>query len=107
MSKKKIYKKHLEKGKFYTHSDLYGGHPALLYKKYDRKNEYYLIIFTSSFGPRRIRLKHSIQPSKVKISYVHKNPTVAKRRQIGSKELKGMKVHKDDKATIEVIKRKR
>ena len=33
MSKKKIYNKHLEKGRFYLHSDGHGGHPALLYKK--------------------------------------------------------------------------
>ena len=37
MSKKKIYSKHLEKGRFYTHSDRQGGHPALLYKKRDQK----------------------------------------------------------------------
>lgn len=38
MSKKKIYNKHLEKGRFYIHSDGHGGHPALLYKKSDKKN---------------------------------------------------------------------
>ena len=37
MSKKKIYDKHLEKGKFYLHSDGHGGHPALLYKKWIEK----------------------------------------------------------------------
>ena len=37
MSKKKIYNKHLEKGRFYIHSDGHGGHPALLYKKRDKK----------------------------------------------------------------------
>ena len=39
MSKKKFYNKHLEKGRFYIHSDGHGGHPALLYKKRDRKND--------------------------------------------------------------------
>ena len=33
MSKKVIFKKHLEKGRFYIHGDRHGGHPALLYKK--------------------------------------------------------------------------
>ena len=33
MSKKAIFKKHLEKGRFYIHSDGHGGHPAILYKK--------------------------------------------------------------------------
>ena len=42
MSKKKIYNKHLEKGRFYTHSDRHGGHPALLYKKKDCKNMFLL-----------------------------------------------------------------
>ena len=37
MSKKKFYNKHLEKGRFYIHSDGHGGHPALLYKKRDKK----------------------------------------------------------------------
>ena len=39
MSKKKIYNKHLEKGRFYHRSDSKGGHPALIYKKSDRKNK--------------------------------------------------------------------
>ena len=43
MSKKKIYNKHLEKGRFYLHSDGHGGHPALLYKKRDKKNKYYVL----------------------------------------------------------------
>ena len=57
MSKKKIYNKHLEKGRFYLHSDGHGGHPALLYKKRAKKNEYYVVVFTSSPGPKRTRLK--------------------------------------------------
>ena len=40
MSKKKLYKKHLQKGRFYVHGDNNGGHPAFLYKKRDRKNLY-------------------------------------------------------------------
>ena len=40
MSKKKIYNKHLEKGRFYHRSDAKGGHPAYLYEKSDKKNIY-------------------------------------------------------------------
>lgn len=56
MSKKKIYSKHLEKGRFYIHSDGHGGHPALLYKKRDKKNIYFIVVFTSSNGPKRKKL---------------------------------------------------
>ena len=107
MSKKVIYKKHLEKGRFYIHSDGHGGHPALLYKKIDKKNIYFVIIFTSSPGPKRIRLKHSIEPIKVSISFVHNKPTVGKRRDLGSKPLTGIKISKEDKPLIESIKRKK
>jgi hypothetical protein len=36
ISKKKIYSKHLEKGRFYRHYDSNGGHPALIYYKNDK-----------------------------------------------------------------------
>ena len=107
MSKKKIYNKHLEKGRFYIHSDKYGGHPALLYKKRDNKNKYFLVIFTSSDGPKRKKLKHSIEPAKIKESYVHNTPTIGKRRDLGSKPLAGIAVHKDDKDLVKSIKRKK
>ena len=107
MSKKKIYKKHLEKGEFYIHSDGHGGHPALLFKKMDRKNEYYVVIFTSSPGPKRIRLKHSIEPIKVKVSFVHNIPSKSKRRDLGSRPLHGIKVNKEDKPLIKFIEKKK
>ena len=107
MSKKHIYSKHLEKGKFYLHSDGHGGHPALLYKKIDRKNEYYILIFTSTPGPKRTKLKHSIEPIKVKVSFVHNSPTKGKRRDLKSKELKGMRINKEDKPLLKFIEKKK
>ena len=107
MSKKKIYSKHLEKGRFYIHSDGHGGHPALLYKKKDRKNEYYVVIFTSSPGAKRIKLKHSIEPIKVNISFVHSVPRKSKRRDLGSRALIGIRIHKDDKPLIKSIEKKK
>lgn len=107
MSKKKIYNKHLEKGRFYLHSDRHGGHPALLYKKRDDKNEYYVVIFTSSPGQKRTQLKHSIEPIKIKVSFVHNIPSISKRRNIKSKELKGMKINKEDKPLIKLIEKKK
>lgn len=107
MAKKKIYNKHLEKGRFYIHSDRKGGHPSLLYKKSDRKNIYMIIIFTSSPGPKRTKLKKSIEPTKVKVSFVHNLPTVSKRKNLGSKELKGLKISKEDKPLIKSIEKKK
>ena len=107
MSKKKKYNKHLEKGRFYIHSDRFGGHPALLYKKRDKKNIYFIVIFTSSPGPKRTKLKYSIEPIKIKISFAHNTPSIVKRRDLGSKPLEGIKIQKEDKPLIESIKRKK
>ena len=107
MSKKKIYNKHLERGRFYIHSDGHGGHPALLYKKSDKKNIYFVIVFTSSPGPKRIKLKHSIEPIKVRVSFVHNTPSKSKRRDLGSRPLEDIKINKEDKPLIESIKRKK
>ena len=85
MSKKKKYSKHLEKGRFYLHNDRNGGHPALLYKKRDNKNMYFVVVFTSKPGKRRTKLKCSIEPSKIKITYVHNLPVISKRKDIGKK----------------------
>ena len=105
MSKKKIYNKHLEKGRFYIHSDGHGGHPALLYKKRDKKNEYYVVIFTSSPGPKRIKLKFSIEPAKVRVSFVHNAPSKSKRRDLSARPLVGMKINKADKPLIKSIEK--
>ena len=107
MSKKKIYNKHLEKGRFYLHSDRHGGHPALLYKKRDQKNEYFVVIFTSSPGPKRTKLKHSIEPVNIKVSFVHNMPSKSKRRDFKTKELKGIKINKEDKPLIKLIEKKK
>ncbi len=107
MSKKKIYSKRLEKGRFYIHSDNHGGHPSLLYKKSDRKNLYFVVVFTSSPGPKRVRLKHSIQPSKVKQSFVHNTPKISRRKDLGKKPMSGLKVHVDDKPLIKFIEKKK
>ena len=107
MSKKKIYSKHLEKGRFYIHSDGHGGHPALLYKKRDKKNEYYVVVFISSPGPKRKQLKHSIEPIKIKVSFVHNTPKIGKRREFGKTPMTGLKINKEDKPLIESIERKK
>lgn len=107
MSKKIIYSKHLEKGRFYIHSDGHGGHPALLYKKNDKKNKCYIVIFTSSDGPKRKLLNHSIEPEKIEKSYAHNTPKIVKRKDLGRNELKSIKINKEDKKIVEIIKRKK
>ena len=107
MSKKKIYNKHLEKGRFYTHSDRQGGHPALLYKKRDNRNMYYIVLFTSSPGKKRIRLKHSLDQSRKKRSYVHTYPTISKRRDLSRNPLTRLKLNKEDKPTVKMIEKKK
>lgn len=105
MSKKKIYNKHLEKWRFYIHSDGHGGHPALLYKKRDNKNAYFIIVFTSSNEPKRKRSKHSIEPIKVKVSFVHNTPKISKRRELSFFPMIGLRIDKEDKPLIESIKK--
>ena len=107
MSKKKIYNKHLEKGRFYIHSDGHGGHPSFLYKKRDKKNMYFIIIFTSSKGPKRTKLKHSIEPIKVKVSFVHNSPSIVKRRDLKPKPMVGLRINKEDKPIIKTIENKK
>ena len=79
----------------------------LFFKKRDNKNMYFIVIFTSSGGKKRTKLKHSIEPIKIKISFVHNLPTVAKRRDLGSKPMIGLKIYKEDKPTIQTIEKKK
>ena len=58
-------------------------------------------------GPKRIKLKHSIEPVKVRVSFVHNTPSKSKRRDLGSRPLEGIKINKEDKPLIESIKRKK
>ena len=104
--------KNIEVGKFYfIHDGSKTGHPGFVIWKDDEKNRY-LVIRTDSdkFGdiPKKDRgekhitmLKHPTE-NKVMNSYVHNRPMMCKRKDIGSKELIGMRFHQDD---IELIKK--
>ena len=107
MSKKKIYSKHLEKGRFYTHSDRQGGHPTLLYKKRDQKNMYFVVLFTSSPGKKRFKLKHSLDQFRKKNYYVHDYPSISRRRDLGRKPLTRLKLNKEDKPIVKMIEKKK
>lgn len=99
MSKKKIYKKHLEKGRFYSVKQ----HPGLIVLKNDRKNIYIAIITGTSPHRHQTKLKFPTEP-KVKVSYVNNRPVQGKRKHFGSKELIGMRINPEDRTTIKIIK---
>ena len=54
MSKKKMFKKHLEKGKFYVVNK----HPGLIVLKNDRKNIYIALVTGTSRHRHQTKLKH-------------------------------------------------
>ena len=102
MSKKKIYNRHLEKGKFY----IVNKHPGLIVLKNDKKNIYIAMITGTSQHRHQTKLKHPTE-TKVKVSFVNNRPVQGKRKHFGSRELVGMKIHHDDRITIKIIKRRK
>ena len=102
MSKKKIYNKHLVKGKFYS----VNGHPGMIFWKNDKRNRYKAVVTGTSEGRHKTRLKYPTE-KKVEKSFVNNRPVLGRRSNFGSKELKGMRFHKDDKPLINVIKRRK
>lgn len=95
------YKK-LLKGKFYSVNK----HPGCIVYKNDKKNKYIAVVTGTSGGRHTTKLKHSTEKN-IKNSYVNNRPVVGKRRNFGSKELVGMKFHREDKAIIKVISRRK
>lgn len=102
ISKKVIYNKRLLKGCFYS----VNGHPGYIYWKNDKKNRYMAIVTGTSEGRHKTKLKHPTEKGVIK-SFVNNRPVLGKRKHFGSKELKGMKFHKDDKPVINAIKRRK
>ena len=102
MGKKKIFNKHLEKGKFYSINK----HPGLIVFKRDRANIYIAIITGTSRHRHQIKLSHPTEP-RVKESYVNNRPVQAKRKHFGSKCLVGMRIHPQDRTIIKIIKRRK
>lgn len=102
MSKKKIYNKHLEKGRFYVINK----HPGLIVFKNDRKNVYIAIVTGTSHHRHQTKLRHPTEPS-VKESFVNNRPIQGKRKHFGSNELIGMRIRKDDRILIKIIKRRK
>lgn len=104
--KKTTPKKKLLRGKFYLHGDKNGGHPALVFSTNARKNKYKAVKFTHHYKKGRVPLKHNIDPlDKTRKTYALKKPITDKRSHFNSKELSGLRIHKDDKALIRKIQR--
>ena len=107
MSKKIIYTKHIEKGRFYIRGDSKGGHPSLIILKNDRKNIYVALVFTSSKTPGTIRLKGSIDLDYPKKKYyMHILPYTGKRRDFGRKPLLRLRICDSDKQLIKILKKR-
>ena len=102
MSKKIIYNKHLEKGRFYSVLK----HPGLIVFKNDKKNIYVAVVTGTSLKRHQTKLSHPTQQD-VKQSFVKNRPIQGKRKHFGSKELIGMRIHPDDRIIIKVIKRRK
>ena len=78
----------------------------LMEEKNDKKNTYKAVVTGTSFGRHKTKLSHSTEKG-IKASYINNRPVVGRRKHFGSKELKGMKIHKEDKALVKVISRKK
>ena len=99
---KKIYSKHLLKGKFYSVHK----HPGLIVFKSDKKNVYIAVVTGTTRRRHQTLLKHSTE-EKVKTSYANNRPILGKRKHFGSKELVDMRIHPDDRVTIKLIARRK
>ena len=102
MSKKKIFNKHLEKGRFY----IVNKHPGLIVFKNDKKNVYIAVVTGTSRHRHQTKLSHPTEKG-VEESFVNNRPIQGKRKHFGSKELIGMRIHPDDRIIIKIIKRRK
>ena len=109
--------KNIEVGKFYLIFDgSRTGHPGFVVWKDDEKNQYLIVITESDkFGNKSKRetdkrhltdLDYPTEP-KVAKSYIKKRPMLCKRKDIGKKELVGMKLHTSDKEKVIFVSRQK
>ena len=102
MSRKKLFNKHLNKGRFYS----VNRHPGLIVFKNDQKNIYIAVITGTSQKRHQTKLKYPTEKG-IKTSFVNNRPVQGKRKHFGSKELIGMRIHPDDRIIIKIIKRRK
>ena len=116
MDKESKIIKNIEIGKFYLiHDGSNTGHPGLVVQKDDINNRYLVIVTESdkegNMSKREADKRHLTDlscptDSTVVKSYVKNRPMLCKRRDIGSKELIGMKIDEADMGIIDVIKKR-
>ena len=102
MSKKKIYYKHLEKGRFY----IVNKHPGLIVFKNDKKNIYLAVVTGTSRKRHQTVLNHPTGDN-ANVSYVNNRPVQGKRKHFGSKELIGLRIHFEDRTIIRIISKRK
>ena len=95
----------LKRGKYYV-SYPNGGHPSLIFRKNKKKNRYDAVVFGTTEGRHRVKLNSPIS-SKVKQSVVHTRPMRGTRADYGDRDINGLKVSKEDKPIIELVKRRK
>lgn len=109
--------KNIEVGKFYLIFDgSRTGHPGFVIWKDDEKNRYLVIITESDkFGNKSKRetdKRHLTDldyptESTVAKSYIKKRPMLCKRKDIGKKELVGMRFHNSDFEKVLFVSRQK
>ena len=78
----------------------------MIFKEDDRKNDYYAIVTGTSQARHMTKLNHPTENG-IEASYVKNRPVKGRRKHFGSKELIGVRFHKDDKNLINTIKRRK
>ena len=103
-----MFRRRILEGRFYWRFDHSprGIHPAYVYKKNDKKNQYNILCFTSNKGGQRIKLNKNINPRSNSNCYVLNKTFIARNSSFGG-EMFGCKVTDPrDKATMKYIIRK-
>lgn len=103
MSRKRI---RLLKGKIYHLYTVGGPHPSLIFKKNKKKNRYYAIVFDTSSGRHRTKLKYTTEPH-IKQSFVQNRPVLGVRRDFGNRELVNIKINREDKIIIKIVSKRK
>ena len=103
MSRKRVFQKHIEKGRFYhVHEGSKTGHPGFVFWKNDKKNIYFLLTTDLSNGPHRTKLSKKIDPKGSVVGYINNRPLIAKRKDIGGQRC-DFRFDKTDRALLQII----
>ena len=106
---REIHIKNILVGKYYWHRDSSHKkmHPSYVYKKNAKRNRYYHLNFTSSYGSNRRKLIKNLDNSD-KDCYVLNSPQVSKRKSFAGEIQHEFKPRTyEDKNLLNYIKRKK